>query len=75
MCLAVPMKVISINGNEAEVGSSGTTYKASILLVPEVKVGDYILMHTGYEISIVDSDEAQETLKIYQELEKISDNE
>ncbi len=72
MCLAVPMRVKSICGEEAEVESGGTTYKASIRLTPEVKVGDYILMHTGYSISIVDQIEAQETLKMLQEMDEIS---
>ncbi len=75
MCLAVPVKVKSIQGEEAEVESGGTTYKASIRLTPEVKVGDYVLLHTGYAISIVDKEEAEETLDIFQEMETISDDE
>ncbi len=75
MCLAVPVKVISIQGDEAEVESGGTTYKASIRLTPEVQVGDYVLLHTGYAISIVDKEEAEETLKIFQEMEAIADDE
>ena len=60
MCLAVPVRVTSIAGNEAEVESGGVTYTASIMLTPEVKVGDYVLLHTGYAISIVDPDEAED---------------
>ena len=75
MCLAVPMRVKSIQGDEAEVESDGTSYKASIRLTPEVKVGDYVLLHTGYAISIMDEEEAQETLKIFQELDAISKHE
>jgi hydrogenase expression/formation protein HypC len=62
MCLAVPMRVKSIKGNEAEVESGGTSYLASIMLTPEVKVGDYVLLHTGYAISVVNTREAEETL-------------
>jgi hydrogenase expression/formation protein HypC len=40
----------------------------SIALTPDVKVGDYILVHTGYSIGVVDEDEAQETLKLFNEL-------
>jgi hydrogenase expression/formation protein HypC len=69
MCLAVPVKVKSIRGEEAEVEAGGTTYKASIVLTPEVKVGDYILLHTGYAISIVDQEEAEQTLALFRELE------
>ncbi len=71
MCLAVPVKVISIQGEEAEVESGGTTYKASIQLTPEVKVGDYVLLHTGYAISIVDKDEAEQTLEMLREMERV----
>jgi hydrogenase expression/formation protein HypC len=75
MCLAVPVQVKSIQGNEAEVESAGVTYKASIMLTPEVKVGDYVLLHTGYAISIVDKEEAEERLKLFQEMDEMSENE
>ena len=54
---------------------AGTLYKASIRLTPEVKVGDYILLHTGYAIGIVDQEEAEETLKIFLELAEIGKDE
>jgi hydrogenase expression/formation protein HypC len=75
MCLAVPVKIISIQGDEAEVEYGGTTYKASIQLTPEVKVGDYVLLHTGYAISIVDKEEAEETLALFQQMEELAKNE
>jgi hydrogenase expression/formation protein HypC len=75
MCLAVPVKVTSISGSEAEVESGGVTYTASIALTPEVKVGDYVLLHTGYAISIVEPEEAAETLKIFQAMERLADSE
>jgi hydrogenase expression/formation protein HypC len=74
MCLAVPVKVISIQGSEAEVEAGGTTYKASISLTPEVKVGDFVLLHTGYAISIVAEEEALQTLRLFQELEAVGDD-
>ncbi len=74
MCLAVPMKIKSIQGEEAEVESGGTIYKASIRLTPDVKVGDYVLLHTGYAISIVDKEEAEQTLAIFRELEDFSND-
>jgi hydrogenase expression/formation protein HypC len=74
MCLAVPVKVKSIQGVEAEVEAGGTTYKASIVLTPEVRVGDYVLLHTGYAISIVEKEEAEQTLALFKELEgKVND--
>ena len=74
MCLAVPVKVKSIQGDEAEVEAGGTTYKASIRLTPEVKVGDYVLLHTGYAISILDREEAEQTLALFQEWELTVDD-
>ena len=71
MCLAVPALVKSIRDHEAEVEIGGTSYRASIWLTPDVKVGDYVLLHTGYAISIIDEDEAQETLRLLREIEII----
>jgi hydrogenase expression/formation protein HypC len=71
MCLAIPAKVKSIDGVEAEVEVGGVSRKASIMLTPEAKVGDYVLLHTGYAINVIDEEEAQETLKIFQEIAEI----
>ena len=71
MCLAVPAQVKSIHDHEAEVEIGGTSYRASIWLTPEVKVGDYVLLHTGYAISVIDEEEAQETLRMLKEIEEL----
>ena len=71
MCLAVPALVKSIKDNEAEVEIGGTTYRASIWLTPQVKVGDYVLLHTGYAISVLDEAEALETIRLLKEIEAI----
>ncbi len=68
MCLAIPAKVKSIEGHEGDVEVGGISRKASFMLTPEVMVGDYVLLHTGYAISIVDETEAKETLKLLEEL-------
>ena len=68
MCLAIPARVKSINGVEAEVEVGGVSRKASIMLTPEARVGDYVLLHTGYAINVIDEEEAQETLKIFREI-------
>jgi hydrogenase expression/formation protein HypC len=74
MCLAIPAKVKSIEGTEAEVEVGGVSRKASIMLTPEAKVGDYVLLHTGYAINVIDEEEAQETLKIFQEIAEAEDH-
>ena len=73
MCLAIPTQVKSIEGNEAEVELGGTSRKISILLTPEVKVGDYVLLHTGYAINVVDEEEAMETLELLAEMAVLED--
>ena len=68
MCLAIPALVKSINGRQAEVEVGGVGRKVSIWLTPEVIVGDYVLLHTGYAINIINEAEAEETLRLLQEL-------
>jgi len=68
MCLAIPALVKSIDGYQAEVDIDGVTRRVSIQLTPEVNVGDYVLLHTGYAISVIDEDEARETLELLKEL-------
>ena len=74
MCLAVPVQVVSIEGSEAEVEIGGVSRRVSIMLTPEVKVGDYVLLHTGYAINVIDEAEAQETLKLLEEMISLSDD-
>ena len=68
MCLAVPSQVTAIEGEYADVKIGGVCRKVSIILTPDVKVGEYILVHTGYSIGVVNEDEAQETIKLFNEL-------
>jgi hydrogenase expression/formation protein HypC len=68
MCLAVPVRVVSIQGSEAEVEIGGVSRRVSIMLTPEAKVGDYVLLHTGYAINVIDEAEARETLKLLEEM-------
>ena len=71
MCLAIPALIKSINGYQAEADIEGITRQVSIQLTPEVKVGDYVLLHTGYAISVIDEDEAKETLRLLRELSEV----
>ncbi len=68
MCLAIPALVKSIDGYQAEVDIDGVTRQVSLQLTPEAKIGDYVLLHTGYAINVIDEDEAQETLRLLKEL-------
>jgi hydrogenase expression/formation protein HypC len=68
MCLAIPALIKSINGQQAVADIEGMTRDISLQLTPEAKVGDYVLLHTGYAISIIDAAEAEETLKLLREM-------
>jgi hydrogenase expression/formation protein HypC len=68
MCLAIPALIKSINGKEAEAEIGGVSRRISLWLTPEAKVGDYVLLHTGYAINTIDKAEAEETLRIFREM-------
>ncbi len=68
MCLAIPAMIKEINGTQAVADIEGVTRDISLELTPEAKVGDYVLLHTGYAISIIDAAEAAETLKLLREM-------
>jgi hydrogenase expression/formation protein HypC len=72
MCLAVPALIKSIKGQQAIADIEGVTREISLQLTPEAKVGDYVLLHTGYAISIIDAAEAAETLKLLKEMSEAS---
>ncbi len=61
MCLAVPAKVIAIDGAVGRVERAGIEREVSLMLLPEAKVGDYVLVHAGFAMQIVDETDADET--------------
>lgn len=73
MCLAVPVKIVSIDGDEAETEIAGVRRRVSIVFTPEARVGDYVLLHTGYAIGVIDEAEAEETLKLLEEIASLSE--
>ena len=74
MCLAVPALIKSIDGHEAEVDLGGVSRRASLMLTPEAEVGDYVLLHAGYAINIVDQSEAEETLSMLREMARLGED-
>lgn len=72
MCLAIPAKVVSIEGDSAVVSIEDVEYKASLLLLPDVKPGEYVMLHAGFVIEKVDPDQAAETLRLLREIGKIT---
>jgi len=73
VCLAIPARIVSIQGQEAEAEIGGITRKISLALTPEARVGDYVLLHTGYAIAVVDQEEAEETLRLLEEIAEFSE--
>ena len=73
MCLAIPVKIVSVDGDEAETEIGGVRRRVSIVFTPEAKLGDYVLLHTGYAIGVVDEAEAEETLKLLEEIASLSE--
>lgn len=69
MCLAVPGKIVKINGDIAKVDYGGIVRNANISLV-DVKEGDYVIVHAGFAIQVIDEREAKETIKIFREILK-----
>jgi hydrogenase expression/formation protein HypC len=75
MCLAVPARIVSIEEQEAEVDLGGARRRIGLQLVPEARVGDYVLVHTGFAINVLDPEEAEATLRLFRELEAFASSE
>jgi len=70
MCLAVPAKVIEVQGNIAKVDfGQGVIRDVNVMLV-DVQVGEYVLVHAGYAIQVIDREAAEETLRLWEEILK-----
>lgn len=71
MCLAVPARIVNINELIATIDVNGVQRDCSLNLVPEAIVGDWVLVHAGFAVQIVDEREAEETMKLFRELEEL----
>ncbi|MCS7114793.1 MAG: HypC/HybG/HupF family hydrogenase formation chaperone [Candidatus Bathyarchaeota archaeon] len=68
MCLAIPAKVLSVQGSRAQVDfGEGVLREVDVTLV-DVKVGDYVLVHAGYAIQVLSKEDAEETMRLWSEL-------
>jgi len=67
MGFGVPMKIVEVKGDSALCEFSGSKREVSLKLLPEAKVGDYVIVHAGFAIQKLDEKDALETLKILQE--------
>ena len=74
MCLAVPMKLVSIQGNSGIVELDGVRLEAGLDLIEDPQIGDYLIVHAGYAIQKLDAEEAQRTIELFREAESSHDS-
>ncbi|HBF42275.1 MAG TPA: HypC/HybG/HupF family hydrogenase formation chaperone [Desulfobacteraceae bacterium] len=67
MCLAIPSRIEKIENNMATIDVDGVKREASLLLLDDAKVGDYVMVHAGFAINKIDESVAMETLEILRE--------
>ena len=76
MCLAIPGEILQIDDGVATVRIGEALRKASLLLLPEEpKPGDYVIVHAGFALHVIDPDEAMESLRLIRELASFADDE
>ncbi len=68
MCLGIPGRIVEIQKNVAKVDVGGLSRDISIDLCPDVSVGEYVLIHTGFAIQRLDEKEAEETLELLRKM-------
>jgi hydrogenase expression/formation protein HypC len=77
MCLAVPGKLLSITGEDVlrsgTVSFGGINKQVSLAYVPEAKVGDYVIVHVGFAISIVEESEARQTFEYLKQMGELEE--
>jgi len=79
MCLAIPSKIVKIENNMAIIDVDGVKREASLLLLEDAKVGDYVIVHAGFALHKIDESVAMETLLLLKEaaalVDKVNDEE
>jgi hydrogenase expression/formation protein HypC len=73
MCLAIPARIVELKGDNAVVDAMGNRWKAKTTLLPEAKLGDLVLMHAGFAISLIDEEDAKETWQLLAEIADFDD--
>ena len=73
MCLAIPARIIELEDDRAVVDAMGNRFKAKTTLLPKAKLGDLVLVHAGFAISLVDEEEAKKTWQLISEINEFMD--
>ena len=69
MCLAIPARIVELKGDKAVVDAMGNRWRARTTLLPEAKLGDLVLIHAGFAISLVNEEEARQTWDLLKEID------
>ena len=77
MCLAIPGKILSIEGEDfsrcARVSFGGLVREVSLAYVPEAEIGDYVIVHVGFAVSLLDEEEATRTFEYLKQMDDLAE--
>jgi hydrogenase expression/formation protein HypC len=73
MCLAIPARIVELKGDNAVVDAMGNRFRAKTTLIAGAKLGDLVLVHAGFAISLVDEQEAKKTWELIAEIDEFKD--
>ena len=68
MCLAIPAQILEKEGNYAQANFDGIEKKVIIALVPQVEIGQYVIVHAGMAIEIIKEEEAKKTIELWRKM-------
>jgi hydrogenase expression/formation protein HypC len=69
MCLAVPARIVELEGDNAIVDAMGNRFRAKTTLLPDAKLGSLVLVHAGFAISLIDEEEAKKTWQLIEQID------
>jgi len=73
MCLAIPARIVELEGDRAVVDAMGNQFKAKTTLLPDAELGDIVLVHAGFAIQVIEEEEAKKTWQLIAEIDEFSD--
>jgi len=73
MCLAIPARIVELDKDKAVVDAMGNRWRAKTTLLPEAKLGDLVLIHAGFAISLIDEEEAKKTWQLIKQINEFQD--
>ncbi len=69
MCLAIPARIVELEGDRAIVDAMGNRFRAKTTLLPDARLGSLVLVHAGFAISLVDEEEAKKTWQLIEQID------